>query len=287
MSRTVTVRISGKQGPETDAPSVGDLLDQIRDYFDLLGVVEAALAEDGESAIVWRVVDAVRVNPFTFTIQAFARQYAVNVDSRANKVVDLAISGLRLLEMRAERPAYFTEQALAKAERIFERVTNGLDQTEILTENEPPVVLTPDVARVAVRNARSVRTPAGRPYKEFGSIEGYFQTVGSDGRGGGKPVLYIKSRTTGDEIKCFVSGEAEAEVSHAEVGDVWRGRRMSVSGTIHYRCPGRISHVDAVRIRFLRNRRDLPDIDDIIDQDFTGGLRSEEYLERLRDGELS
>lgn len=287
MNKTVTVRISGKQGPETNAPSVGDLLDQMRDYFDLLGIIEETLAEDGESAIVWRIVDAVRVNPFTFTIQAFARQYAVNIDSRADQVVDKAVSGLRLLEKTAERPPCFTEQALVKAERIFERVTNGLDQTEILTEGESPVVLTPDIARGAARNVRLVRTPSTRPYKEFGSLEGYFQSVGSDGRGGGKPVLYIRSRITGDEIKCFVSDQAEREVSHAEVGDVWRGRRMSVSGTIHYRCPGRVSHVDAVTIRFLRSRSDLPDFEDIIDPDFTGGLRSEDYLERLRDGELS
>jgi len=78
MSKTITVSITGK-GPGTDAPSVGDVLDQLRDYFDLLGILEETLAEDGQSAIVWRIVDATKVNPLTFTIQAFARQYAVNV----------------------------------------------------------------------------------------------------------------------------------------------------------------------------------------------------------------
>ena len=182
MSKTITVRITGK-GPGTDAPSIGDLLDQLRDYFDLLGILEETLAEDGQSAIVWRVVNATTASPIAFTIQAFARQYAVNVDARADHVVDRALSGLRLLEQKAERPPYFTEPALVRAERIFKRVTNGLDNTEIITEGLPPVVLTPNVARLAGRNARSVLEPAGRPYKEVGSLEGYFQTVGRDGRG--------------------------------------------------------------------------------------------------------
>jgi hypothetical protein len=284
MSKTVTVRITGK-GPGTDAPSVGDLLDQLRDYFDLLGILEETLAEDGQSAIVWRIVDATKVNPLIFTIQAFARQYAVNVDARADHVVDRALSGLRLLEQKAERPPYFTEPALVRAERIFERVANGLDRTEIVTGDTSPIVLTPNIARVAAKNARSVLEPAGRPYKEIGSLEGYFQSVSRDGRG--RRVLHMKHRLTGDEVKCFVVGDAEKELAHREIEDVWRGRRISVFGTIHYRGPGRISQMEASRIRFLRSRSELPDIDDIIDPDFTGGLRSEDYLEKLRDGDLS
>jgi hypothetical protein len=45
--------------------------------------------------------------------------------------------------------------------------------------------------------------------------------------------------------------------------------------------------VDAEEFIFLRQRSDLPQIDEIIDPDFTGGIRTEEYLEKLRDGTLS
>lgn len=280
----VKVKITGK-GWETDAPSVGDLLDQLRDYFDLLGILEETLAEDGQNAIVWRVVDATKTNPITITIQAFARQFAVNVDARAEHVVDRARSGLCLLGQKAERPPYFTEPALLKAERIFERVTNGLDHTEIATEDAPPIVLTPNIARVAAKNTRSVIEPAGRPYKEIGSLEGYFQSVSRDGHG--RRVLHMKHRLSGDAVKCLVSGEAESELAHREIDDVWRGRRISVFGTICYRGPGRISQMEASTIRFLRSRSELPDIDDIIDPNFTGGLRSEDYLEKLRDGDVS
>ena len=185
------------------------------------------------------------------------------------------------------RVVYIGDRQLAPDEN-----QSAQDAEVVLKRGNPePVartsILTPDTARVAAKNARSVLAPAGRPYKELGSLEGYFETVDTDRRGRGRPVLYMKSRVTGDEIKCFVTGEAKAEISHVEVGDVWSGRRMSVFGTIHYSGPGRISHMEAIRIRFLRSRNDLPDIDDIIDPDFTGGLKSEDYLERLRNGDLS
>ena len=48
--RVVRIRIRG-HGAETDAPSVEDLLDQVRDYVEILKGVEAAIAADGENAI--------------------------------------------------------------------------------------------------------------------------------------------------------------------------------------------------------------------------------------------
>ena len=40
-------------------------------------------------------------------------------------------------------------------------------------------------------------------------------------------------------------------------------------------------------VRFFKPRQYLPQIDDIIDENFTGGLTSEAYLERLRIGTLA
>ena len=42
-----------------------------------------------------------------------------------------------------------------------------------------------------------------------------------------------KHRLTGDEVKCFVIGQAEKDLAHREIEDVWRGGRISVFGTIH------------------------------------------------------
>lgn len=35
------------------------------------------------------------------------------------------------------------------------------------------------------------------------------------------------------------------------------------------------------------HKDELPGVDDILDDEFTGGLKTEEYLERLRNGRLS
>lgn len=283
MGKRITLSIEAS-GAET-APTVDDLVAQLSDYYDLLGIVERTIAVDGTQAVQWRVVHAAKVNPLSLTLEAFARQYAVNVDERVNLVVMHTNQGLRRLRDTPERPPFFNDEAVRKAEGIFERVTNGLALTriDVTGEDAPALALQPSIARLAAKNAMAVLAPVERPYKEIGSVEGYFESVSLDGFG--RRVLHIKHRLTGDDVKCIVAGDAAKELALREIGDVWRRRRISVFGTIHFKAPGRISQVEASAVRFLRSQNELPDIDDIIDPDFTGGMRSEEYLAKLRDGE--
>jgi hypothetical protein len=84
-----------------------------------------------------------------------------------------------------------------------------------------------------------------------------------------------------------ISSTLAPKLEDREIRDVWRYRRVEVRGLIHFSTGGGIDHMDAEEFVFLRPRSDLPQIDEIIDPDFTGGLRTEEYLRRLRDGTLS
>jgi hypothetical protein len=145
--------------------------------------------------------------------------------------------------------------------------------------------LTPASAKAAADNTRHVLRPANQPYKEQGSIEGYAQSIERDGWE--RPILHVRQRLTGETVKCLVTGEALAELETHQIRDVWRGRRVQIYGLLHYRTLGQLQQVDAISVRFLRARSELPDVADIVDENFTGGLRSEEYLARLRDGNLS
>jgi hypothetical protein len=283
--RVVKIRIRG-HGAETDAPSAEDLIEQFRDYLDMLKGVETALAEDGQNAIDWRVVNAGKSSPLQIELGAYPRQYAVNIDRRTQAVVQRTAEGLTTLRDRAERPPFFTDAVLTRARRIFERVTNGLDLSEVDFGPEiPTFVVTPLMAQLSANNVRAVMTPGDKPYREIGSIEGVTEGVERDGHG--RRILYVKHRLTGDTIKCFLFGNALEDIQDHRIAEVYRSRRLRVFGTIHYRSLGRITQVDVTEAEFGRPRAELPSVDDILDQNFTGGLRSEDYLEALRDGRLS
>jgi hypothetical protein len=282
MSKTIKMSIRARGA--TDSPTVDDLLDQIRDYFDILEGVEEAVSEDGRQAIEWRIVKATTNTPITIEAAAFPKDFGVNIDNRVAIVTRQTALGLDALRHGGQRPPFFTEKVLLRAERMFERVTNGLAETLIEYGAELPVLdITPAVAKVAAANTRNVLTPKAKPYKELGSIEGYAQSIERDGFG--RRILWIKHRLTGESVKCTVSGEAEKELETHQIKDVWRYRRVQVYGMLHYKGLGDLRDVEAIRVRFLRDRNELPTVDDILDPNFTGGMKSEEYLAWLRDGD--
>jgi hypothetical protein len=123
-----------------------------------------------------------------------------------------------------------------------------------------------------------------KPYKELGSIEGTAKTIDRDGRG--RLLLWIHVRLTGDDVRCFVSGEAATEVGRRQIRDVWRGRRVAVYGVLHYKGLGKLNYIDAIKVRFQLIKPPAVSLEQIKDPNFTGGLSIGEYLDRLRDGTL-
>src|SRR3954452_22427005 len=285
MSRTI--KLSVKASGEIDSPTVEDLLEQVRDYFEILRGVEEAVAEDGSNAIEWRIVAATTNSPITFEAKAFPHDFGVNVDNRAEIVARHTALGLQQLEQKGERPPYFTDRVLARAERLFARVTNGLERTTVFYGDDlPRLDVTPAIARRASENVRTVLKPDSRPpYEELGSIEGFVEKIEKDGWG--KPVVRLRVRVTGDTVKCFVRGNALKAFEDRQIGDVWRGRRVQLFGMLKFKGLGALSQIDADEVRFMRTGAELPSIDDILDEGFTGGLSTEEYLMRVRDGKPS
>ena len=278
--------ISGHNA-ETDAPTVDDLVNQVGDYVSIMHAVEEALADDGTSEIEWRVTNAKKNSPLELEITPFPRRHGVDIEQRVHKVKEHTAGGLALLAANAERPNFFNDSVLEKVERLFQRVTNGLSLTKVDygPEIQRAVEITPNIAQAAVSHIRAVRAPKEKPYRELGSVEGFLKGVERDGFN--RAIVYVKLRLNGEIVKCLVSEIAESEVKSHKIGDVLENHRVRMVGTIYYKSLGRISKIDADVVQFLRRRNELPSSSDIINKDFTGGLTSTEYLEKLRNGDLS
>jgi hypothetical protein len=278
----IKLKITGRS-VDTDAPTVDDLIDQLRDYFDILKGVEEALAADGKTEIEWRIIGASKNSPLAFEAAPFARQYAMNIDRRAARVVRATAVGMQSLQTRGKRPEYFSQRVLAKAERLFERVTNGLGETTVdYGPDLPALELTPAAAYVAAANVRTILNPPPATFQELGAVEGIAH--GPDLDGWGNRIIKIRLRLTGDDLTCRLSGDALRQVEMRRVGDLWKDCRVIVHGLIYYRGLGLPNRIDGNKIRFFRNNSDLPSVEDIQDEDFTGGVKSEDYLENLHDG---
>jgi len=285
MADPVRIRIRGSRA-ESDAPTVEDFIEQVKDLITILHDVEKAIDPEGKSAIEWRVTNAKMNSPIELEATPFSVDGVTYIENRVREVVHHTAAGLNQLKVSNKRPAFFSEAVLGRAKKFSQRVTNGLAMTEVtFGPAEPDFAITPSAAGLMAKNAEEILSPPkGRPYRELGSVEGYVLSVAHDGLG--RALLTLKARLSGEDVKCILKGEANRQVRGRQISEVLDGKRVRVHGLLAFKAAHRLDHVDVENIEFMRARDELPKLEDIIDRDLTGGLSAEDYLEALRDGRL-
>ncbi len=123
---------------------------------------------------------------------------------------------------------------------------------------------------------RPERGEFGPTYREHGAVEGRLRQL--ETLSGERDKLVIEDDLTGDKIACyFCDAEIERQARNA-----WK-RRVSVSGEITVnRASGNPASVLVEDIRVLRERADLPQMEDLYGIDITHGVESSKYIEGIR-----
>lgn len=285
MATTVEISIAGRG--DADAPLLGDLIEQIQDFFAMLNGVAATMTGDSVERFDWQVVGLSKNSPARVLVEAVPLPGHMDGLEIAARARDHTAGGLRLLIASGERPLYFDDNVIEAADRFLRRMTRSLSSTSIgsIEWTAPDLAIGTAAAVEGLRHVERVREAEPvHPYRELGSFEGYIQNVGTDGWN--RPFIIIKSRVSGMDVKCFLSGEALHALEDEPVAKVvWRNRRVTASGILKYRSVGKLNQAEVSRLDFADPTERLPQLKDIIDPDFTDGLSSADYLERVRNGE--
>ena len=137
-----------------------------------------------------------------------------------------------------------------------------------------------DTEKVAPLQGMMVKLPEMRPYRELGSVEGLVKTVGCDGYG--RPIVTITTRLDGQDVKCIASDAGLDKIAHLAVSKVIRGLRVRIHGVLFYKTPAFLGHIEVDRTELFLAEDELPNIDELIDKEFTGGLSSVEFIKQVR-----
>ena len=281
MNKPIRIKVSGTDHRGGDAPTVEDLLAQIQDFVFILREVEDAVSDGSSNEIVWRVTDATRKSPLTFEVTPTPKKYAMNIDRRAEKVVQATAKGFQHFAT-GERPTYFTDQVVDRATRVYARVTNGLATTDVDFsdyDDAPNFNATPDCARDVMRKLDAVKRPAPVAHRELGSLEGFISKVELDGRD--RPIVWLKSRLDGQLVKCISDAKGLDRIGHFELIEVIKGLRVRVHGLLNYKDLEQIASIEVEGVHVFEADENLPDHDKIVSPNFTNGVEASEYLKRL------
>jgi len=284
LTKPIRITVIGADNRGDDAPTVQDLLSQVQDQVDILREVEEAISSDGTGEIVWRVTDVTKNSPITFEITPYPQTYGMDIQSRANDVVAATANGLQTLAEGGERPPHFTDKVLKKVGNLNRRVTNGLSGSRVDFSdynNSPVYEVDHNSANNTVKKLAGILTPLHRPHREIGSVEGYIKTVGRDGFG--RPILTLTTRVDGNDIKCVSSEGGLDKIGHLEVGKVIRGMRIRAHGLLLYKSPELLERIEVERVELFERKNGLPDLQDLVDPEFTGGIEAVEFIRMRRD----
>lgn len=280
----ITIRPSPSSGERLD---VSDAMNQVIDAFKLLSEVDQALASPRES-FRWKLESASTNSPFTVVALAEPIIPGIDIENQVRKVKQEFSSGLRRLINESIPAWWMGPSALGLASSVFKRISNGISNTEIDLEQENSLLLDNSNALLGSRAISAITAISVE--KDLAARTSYGELQGlmiAAGRYQGKPAIQIKTEQYGFVWCRFTTQELINEFGDAHaVSEVWEGRNIGVRGKLVYADGGKLSRIEADKVREIAGVP-LISLEDVIDKDFTAGLDPIEYLRQLHEGELA
>jgi hypothetical protein len=248
-------------------------IDVFQNIIAALKSIDKTLSTYGTETIQWQIIDAGSNSPIFATISGKV-QSANN--GYGKKVIDTFVTGLEQLSRSKSCPPHFNKDSLQFVQNIVTKAKQHGLQPKFSTP-----IHKVKVARNVARNANwAMKTLAIHKsrYTEYGTFEGYLRELNVARN---RDKLVIVDALTEHAIPCYFKQlELEDDVRKA-----WK-RRVIVTGEItvdnETKQPIKIV-IDEIKI--LRDRENLPQIEDLQGIDITSGIEPSEYIRGLRDVE--
>ena len=239
-----------------------------------LKAIDRGFSAYGAETIEWEVIGAGSNSPIFATIRG---QDTTSENGRQSREVAGAfVKGLEQLSREKTCPAGFAQDSLKHVEKIVaESRLHRL--TPVYSTSNLEVRITRAVAVNANRARRALEMRKSR-LVEYGTIEGRLRDLSESHS---RDKLGVVNKITGEVTQCYLRNE-ELEPM---VLQGWK-HRVAVTGEITIdRQSGLPVKVMVDEIRILRDRGELPQIEDLHGIDITNGVEPSEYVRRLRDAE--
>lgn len=240
----------------------------LRESHSILQELDKAISEQRNGTLKW-VISGLQSG--SAVIEAESRVTRGDEDF-GPEVVQHFIDGIHVIQIQGVTPARFSLDSMFSMRKIVRTLgTNGVSTLDVAV---PELDKSVELSSEAETNVQAL---VGVHHKSIGSVEGRLELISIHQRSRRFNVYHSITRKA---VRCNLPKEIENEV----VGSL--GRRVIVSGLVSYNIRGEPLSVNVDNLRVLKEENYLPSIDDMLGMapDITGGLTTEDYIRRLRDG---
>ena len=229
--------------------TVADAMRQVLDLIEVLTRIDTAEGSAGK--IVWRLESASSNSPFTIITRAESPDPTLSVTLEANRVTDTFLCAIEGLIRDDHKSEVLDAEATRALERIFKRNLNGIGQTDIavVDSDAPPILIVPQRAQrglITLERAELEEIEPNLSRSEYGAREG---EVAGLIRYHGAPALLVRDWITGDKFTAVLTGALAKRLGpEHRWNEAWEGRRVLISGDLHYDASGHVRRVDAEEV---------------------------------------
>lgn len=283
-AKPIWILVGGSSRHTGSAPTIDDLLDQIRDFVYILHTVESGCLR--RKKLRWLVTNASKQSPFTLELTPESTVDGLKVEGRVSRIAAIVGSTFNDFVHTGRRSNKISEPVVERIEKIVDRTTNGLATFQVdFSEYQKDCNIYVDKrkARGYEKIGELEQDWYGAPRWEKGSMEGYTKGVTTDRRG--TAVLKLQSRLKGNIVNCVDSDGGLEKIGGVKVREILDGMRIRVDGLLHYTNLDDIDRIKVERVAIFPPNSDLPDLEFLPPTNITNGIDAVEYLRKLRDGE--
>jgi hypothetical protein len=222
--------------------TVADAMHQV---LDMIGALEGIEAGDAsERQIVWRLTEAhTNSPPFTVTATAFSTDPQVSVTLKADRVTHLysvAISSV----LAGERPNWLESEPGRLLRRALKRNLNGIGHTDVVVENEEPIIIVPASARIGIEALTDLDQPAEELQRtEYGAVE--CKVIGLT-RYYSSPAIIVVERLSGERVICVLTPKLAQQIGpQHQWSEAWEGQSLRIGGKLTFGADGKLKRINA------------------------------------------
>ncbi len=241
----------------------------------LLREIDSAISGKSGGMVSWYVVDLKKNGTLALEIESRLKKppkrRRVQIRDTAPAVSQSLVTGFENMEIRGISPPYLSEFGLAKLQGMMGLLQKNGARGFIATAVEEHRAVS-----VTEKSARTLAELLPPRREERASVEGALETISIHG----KKRFIVYDSITRKGVTCIL-GEEEDRLQ--EVTAVL-GRKVIVSGVVHYNIKNEPVRIAVERLRVLPPDKTIPTAKQLTgsDPNFTGEMTTEEYIRSIR-----
>lgn len=260
--KTVNEYITIVIEPKFEGLSVPSAVSAITNLLKILKDVKRNHHDLHDKSLTWKLVKCRMESPLTMTFSARTK----TMDYSAAPLINQVIRGFEQLEKSAAMPPGFTDRTIDYVEDLSKILSNSVKAIRIQAEETGGI----NVTQHTSANISEIKKNF-LEREDFATIEGIIKGTNIQERA----FFNLFDNMHGRRIECYYNQDFI-------IDQVRLGKRASVFGIAKYK--GKIiKSIDVKKVKWLRDRSQLPQFKGTERVDITGGEDPVELIRRIRD----